>query len=328
MKHSWQMLWFLSPNNFIFCNSFPLIMLVCSQYYCCDFSFAIIIFLEEKAWYGILGDLFLITSEPVALEYCVCLCIAKYCIMFVNLNVLNTLQVVLHLESVLVLICCSQRRMLITLNSKNYGVLCTFVLYCCKWVGTWLFICSCFFTFCLGSKEVQDPQSRDSFQLFKHTALSKVKRTWAQLLKIFVIKIKLSCSVKLDGVFVCECSVVKRHYSSVALSLSFHLQSLGQNGACIMCSCSQFTEHLGWTPASFHLGEAPALILKRLSHRFSHGKCGSLFVLVKGVCFSGMFPFKVRTKQIQTKDWEKTCMDFCVCIWLCLAFSWVCSFLL
>lgn len=181
----------------------------------------------------------------------------------------------------------------------------------------------CFSTFCLGGKEVQYPQSRDSFQLFKHTALSKVKRTWAQLLKILVIKIKLSCSVKLDGVFVCECSVVKRYCSSVALSLSFHFQSVHwvRMGACIMCSCSQFTEHLGWTPASFHLREAPALILKRLSHRFSHGKRGSLFVSVKGVCFSGLFPFKVRTKQIQTKDWEKTCMDFCLCIWLCLAFS-------
>lgn len=188
----------------------------------------------------------------------------------------------------------------------------------------------CFSTFCLGGKEVQYPQSRDSFQLFKHTALSKVKRTWAQLLKILVIKIKLSCSVKLDGVFVCECSVVKRYCSSVALSLSFHFQSVHwvRMGACIMCSCSQFAEHLGWTPASFHLREAPALILKRLSHCFSHGKRGSLFVSVKGVCFSGLFPFKVRTKQIQTKDWEKTCMDFCLCIWLCLAFSWVCSFLL
>lgn len=176
------------------------------------------------------------------------------------------------------------------------------------------FLFVCFLLFCLGDKEVQYPQSRDSSQLFKHTVLSKVKRTWAQLLKTFVIKIKLSSSVKLDGVFVCEYSVVKRYCSSVALSLSFHLQSVHQGRmgptSCAAVASSQniLAGHL------LHLGEAPALILNRLSHHFSHGKHGSSFVLVKGVCFSGLLPFIVRTKQIQTKDWEKTSMDLCVCI--------------
>lgn len=170
-----------------------------------------------------------------------------------------------------------------------------------------------FFTSCLGSKEVQYPQSRDSCQLFKNTALSKVKRTWAQLLKIFVIKIKLSYSLKLDGVFVCECSVMKKYCSSAALSLSFHLQSVhwGRMGAYIMCSCSQFTEHLGWTPASFHLGEAPALIIKITS--FQPWEVWIFVCFSEGCLFYWTVPFHIQNKTNPNKRLGKKLTWIFVC---------------
>ena len=42
------------------------------------------------------------------------------------------------------------------------------------------FLLVCFFGMsCLDDKEVQHPQTRDSFQLFKHTAHNNGKRIWA-----------------------------------------------------------------------------------------------------------------------------------------------------
>lgn len=41
----------------------------------------------------------------------------------------------------------------------------------------------------------------------------------------------------------------------------------------------------------------------------------ALFVLVKGVCFSGLFPFKVGAKQIQTEEQEKNLFGF-LCVHL------------
>lgn len=75
--------------------------------------------------------------------------------------------------------------------------------------------------------------------------------------------------------------------------------------ACILCNSSQFTKHIGWTPASFHFGRTSNFDPKVTFTSFQPWEAESLFGLAKGVCFSGLFPFNIRTKQIQTEEEEK-----------------------
>lgn len=82
------------------------------------------------------------------------------------------------------------------------------------------------------------------------------------------------------------------------LGKTFNLPSLPWVGieAYIFPKCSQFTKHLGWTPASFcPRGSSSFAPDETFLNHFSHGKYGSLFVFMKGVCFTVAFQSKRKT---------------------------------